>query len=186
MTPIFAICGPSGAGKDTLIAAALAARPDLHVVRRAITRPTEAGGEDFEGIDQPEFDARRSAGAFALHWQAHGLCYGIPASAQDARAAGHTVLFNGSRRMLAQAAQVFPGLHVILITAPTDVLARRLAARGRESEADIAARLARAPGFAPPPGLPATAIDNGGDLAAATAALLACLDLQDEPLRTAR
>lgn len=39
---LFAVVGPSGAGKDTLIAAALAARPDLAIVRRVITRPVEA------------------------------------------------------------------------------------------------------------------------------------------------
>ncbi len=40
---ITAIVGPSGAGKDTLIRGALAARPDLRLIRRVITRPTEAG-----------------------------------------------------------------------------------------------------------------------------------------------
>ena len=39
---LFAIVGPSGAGKDTLIQGALAARPGLSVVRRVITRPTSA------------------------------------------------------------------------------------------------------------------------------------------------
>ena len=52
---IFAVVGPSGAGKDTLIAGALRARPDLHLVRRVITRPTEAGGEAFEGVTGAEF-----------------------------------------------------------------------------------------------------------------------------------
>ena len=41
---IFAVVGPSGAGKDTLMAAAARARPDLHIVRRVITRPATAGG----------------------------------------------------------------------------------------------------------------------------------------------
>ena len=75
---IFAVVGPSGAGKDTLIQGALAARPDLRLVRRVITRPTDAGGEDFEGVTEDDFAARRRAGDFALHWQAHGLSYGIP------------------------------------------------------------------------------------------------------------
>ena len=78
---LFAIVGPSGAGKDTLIQGALAVRPGLSVVRRVITRPTSAGGEDFEGVTAAAFAARSKAGEFALTWQAHGLSYGIPKSA---------------------------------------------------------------------------------------------------------
>ena len=39
---LFAVVGPSGAGKDTLMAAA-AHRPGVALVRRVITRPAEAG-----------------------------------------------------------------------------------------------------------------------------------------------
>ena len=50
---IFAIVGPSGAGKDTLIEGALKQRPDLRLIRRVITRPTGAGGE-VAGVALPE------------------------------------------------------------------------------------------------------------------------------------
>ena len=65
---LFAVVGPSGAGKDTLMAAARAARPGLVLVRRVITRPESAGGEDFEGVGETEFALRLAAGDFALHW----------------------------------------------------------------------------------------------------------------------
>ncbi|MEI4469922.1 AAA family ATPase [Frigidibacter sp. MR17.24] len=168
MPPVFAVVGPSGAGKDTLLAALVAARPGLRVLRRVITRPEAAGGEPFEGVDAAEFARRRAAGAFALDWQAHGLSYGIPRLPPGAE----PVLFNGSRAMLAEAARVFPGLRVLLVTAPPAVLAERLAARGRESRAQIAARLARAGGYPMPEGLPVSPIDNGGALDAAVAAAL--------------
>ena len=42
---LFVVVGASGAGKDTLIAGALAADPRLHWARRVITRPAVAGGE---------------------------------------------------------------------------------------------------------------------------------------------
>ena len=63
---IFAIVGPSGAGKDTLLAGAMLARPDLRLVRRVITRPSDAGGEDFEGVTEAEFIQRQNRGEFAL------------------------------------------------------------------------------------------------------------------------
>ena len=168
---VYAVVGPSGAGKDTLLALALARRPDLRPVRRVITRPAEAGGEEFEGVDAAEFARRRDAGEFALHWRAQGLCYGLPAAAF---AAGGTPVFNGSRGMLRAAAAAFPGLRVIHVTAPADVLARRLTARGRESGEEIRRRLDRAV-LPLPPGLDVAVVENGGGLEPALAAFLGAL-----------
>jgi ribose 1,5-bisphosphokinase len=138
---IYAVVGPSGAGKDTLIEGALRARPDLHLARRVITRPTTAGGEAFDGVSDAEFAIRKARGDFALDWQAHGLCYGIPRS--ELIRPGD-VIFNGSRHALPAARATVPDLRVILVTAPDEVLAARLAARGRETPTDIASRLSRA------------------------------------------
>jgi ribose 1,5-bisphosphokinase len=160
---IFTVVGPSGAGKDTLIAAARRARPDLHVVRRVITRAEEAGGEPFEGVTEAEFAARRAAGGFALDWEAHGLHYGIPVSIDAAIAEGRDAIFNGSRAMLGAAWETFPGLSVILVTATVPVLASRLAARGRESRAEIAERLART-GYDVPYGIAVRVVENNGPL----------------------
>jgi ribose 1,5-bisphosphokinase len=171
MTDLFAIVGPSGAGKDTLIAGAIAARPDLTLVRRVITRPEAAGGEDFEGVSGAEFARRRDAGDFALDWQAHGLCYGLP-KAQLAMDGG--VIFNGSRAALPLALQRFPHLRVIVITAPDAILAQRLAARGRETEADIRQRLARA-AFTLPKDIPARIVTNDATPAEGVARLLSAL-----------
>ncbi|MDM7933424.1 phosphonate metabolism protein/1,5-bisphosphokinase (PRPP-forming) PhnN [Tabrizicola sp.] len=168
---IFAIVGPSGAGKDTLIEGALRLRPDLRLIRRVITRPTGAGGEDFEGVTETDFATRLSRGEFALHWQAHGLSYGIP-KAQLAAPGG--VIFNGSRAALPQAVQVFPNLRVILVTAPDTILAARLAARGRESEADIRQRLTRV-AFTLPAGITAETVVNDGALETGIVRLLATL-----------
>lgn len=179
----FAVVGPSGAGKDTLIAAARAARPDICVIRRVITRPEALGGEDFEGISPTDFDARRAAGNFALDWQAHGLRYGLPVSAAEAQAAGRDILFNASRAALPLAAQRFAPLVVVLVTAPVAVLAERLAARGREDRADIAARLERA-GFALPDGLEVRTVENDGPLAVGLVRFLAAL--QPTPVRGVR
>lgn len=163
MSGVFAIVGPSGAGKDTLLAAVAARLPGVHLVRRVITRPEAAGGEPFEGVSEAAFEMRRAAGGFALHWRAHGLRYGIPASVHARVAEGTPVLFNGSRAMLTQAAAVFPGLTVVHVTARPEVLAQRLAGRGRESAAEIAKRLERA-ALPLPDGLNRVEIDNSGAL----------------------
>ena len=132
------VVGPSGAGKDTLLAAAqqaLADDPRFRFVRRVITRPADAGGEAHEAVTPDEF-ARRE---FALQWHAHGLSYGIPA---DAVTDGDIAVANVSRTIIADASRRFP-VRVIEVTAPSHVLAARLASRGRESVTDVAQRLAR-------------------------------------------
>jgi ribose 1,5-bisphosphokinase len=168
---IVAVVGPSGAGKDTLLSALAATHPELVLVRRVITRPTEAGGEDFEGVTPTEFAARKARGDFALDWQAHGLCYGIEAAQIDPAKA---VVFNGSRGALLRARAVFPDIRVIVVTAPAEVLAERLAARGRESRTEIAARLERS-GYALPEGIAAQTVVNDGTVAQGVAALWALL-----------
>ena len=87
---IAAVVGPSGAGKDTLIEGALAAWPGLRLARRVITRPSDAGGEDFAGVTPAAFARMQQAGLFALDWQAHGLSYAIP---RDQLAGGRRHLF---------------------------------------------------------------------------------------------
>lgn len=168
---ITAIVGPSGAGKDTLIRKALASRPDLRLVRRVITRPTEAGGEDFEGVTPEDFARRSVRGDFALSWEAHGLSYGIP---KDQLAGPGDVIFNGSRGALTQAVRVLPGLRVILVTAPDIILAARLAARGRERSEDIRARLSRA-AFEMPEGIAFQTVVNDQSPEIGATRLLAAL-----------
>lgn len=160
---LFAVVGPSGVGKDTLMEAAQLRLPDLHLVRRVITRPASAGGETFEGVSPDAFAQRKARGEFALDWLAHGLSYGIPAQIDDLLAQGRDVVFNGSRGVLTEACAKYPQLQVLHITAAPEVLAARLAARGRESLDDIARRLKRAD-YALPAGLNVTTIHNDGAL----------------------
>lgn len=168
---IVAVVGPSGAGKDTLIAGALREEPGLRLVRRVITRPCDAGGEDFEGVTEADFAARQLQGDFALYWEAHGLRYGIP----RAQVTGPgIIIFNGSRVALPLAQARFPGLRVVLVTARDAVLAARLAARGRETTDNIRARLARA-AFTLPDGIDAVTVVNEGTPEQGVARFLAAL-----------
>jgi ribose 1,5-bisphosphokinase len=169
---LVAVVGPSGAGKDTLLAALCAQDDRFVLARRCITRPAEAGGEDHDAVSPAEFADLAAKGAFVMHWQAHGLHYGIPRGVLDRVAAGRMVLFNGSRAALPACRAACPALRVVMITAPQAVLAHRLAARGRESPAQIAARLDRA-ALRPPPG--AAVVVNDGPVAQGVARLAAAL-----------
>ncbi len=136
------VVGPSGAGKDTLIdgaRAALGGDARFRFVRRVATRPMEPGGE---AVSEKVFFARRDAGGFALHWRANGFHYGIPADIALDMAAARVVVVNISRALIAEAAQRFP-VRVVEVMAPPDILARRLAARGRQDAVDMARRLGR-------------------------------------------
>lgn len=96
------VVGPSGAGKDTLMGAAKAALaddPNFVFARRVITRDAMAELEDHDSIDPAGFEAAKAAGAFALSWEAHGLCYGVPIEIDDDIAAGRTLVMNGSRQI---------------------------------------------------------------------------------------
>ncbi len=169
------VVGPSGAGKDTLMEAARAALSGdarFRFVRRDITRPREAGGEDHTPVTPDIFAARLAAGAYALSWDAHGLRYGIPADIATDLAAGRVVVANVSRGVIAAAAARFP-VRVLEITAPPGVLAARLAARGRESEADIRQRLARVAAL--PEGVEVVTVQNDATVAEGTARVLAAL-----------
>jgi ribose 1,5-bisphosphokinase len=143
------VVGPSGAGKDTLIAGAgvrLAGDPTVVFPLRIVTRPASAA-EQHRTISDGDFTTAAEQGAFAFWWEAHGLKYALPAGIDDDNRAGRTVVCNVSRGIVAALRRRYAGVRVVLVTAPAEVLTTRLAARGRASDGDIARRIARA---APP------------------------------------
>jgi len=171
---LIAVVGPSGVGKDTVMAAMIAAEPRLRLVRRVITRPANAGGEVFDAVDIATFHSMQADGAFALSWSAHETLYGIPASIDGALRAGHDLVANLSRSVLSDAQTRFDQLHLVSLTAHQDVLADRLAHRGREDHAQIKRRLARA-GQDLPANIKVVEIDNSGPLDETVTAILAHL-----------
>lgn len=170
-----AVVGPSGAGKDTVMGHVrdrLEGDPRYVFARRVVTRDPN-GGEDHDCLDPAAFAAAEADGAYVLSWQAHGLGYGIPAAYGRMVDDGAVVIANLSRAVLPAARARFPRFRVLEITAPPAVLAARLKARGRESKAEIEARLAR--GEASVTGEDVATIDNGGALEAAVDAAVGVL-----------
>jgi phosphonate metabolism protein PhnN/1,5-bisphosphokinase (PRPP-forming) len=174
---LYLIVGPSGAGKDSLIAAArtiLGPRGTHIFPQRVITRAADAGGEDHIHVTPSDFAATAASGGFALAWGAHGLNYGISMEIESDLSSGRHVVANVSRTVLETARANHAPVRVLYVTAPTAVLAKRLTARGRESAADVTARLERA-GTTPPAGSDVTVLNNDRSLEAAVADFLAAL-----------
>ncbi|MFJ2980970.1 MULTISPECIES: phosphonate metabolism protein/1,5-bisphosphokinase (PRPP-forming) PhnN [unclassified Pseudomonas] len=168
------LIGPSGSGKDSLLDAA---RQDLMaagvlIARRVITRSAEAKGEAAQGVTPERFAAMRAAGEFAMHWQANGLQYGIPAQVDHWLAQGRSVLVNGSRAYLPEARKRYPDLLAVCLQVKPDVLRERLLARGRETIDEVEQRLARSARLQVDPDVTVHWLDNSGSLVAAVSALL--------------
>ncbi|HEY9058682.1 MAG TPA: phosphonate metabolism protein/1,5-bisphosphokinase (PRPP-forming) PhnN [Aurantimonas sp.] len=174
-----AVVGPSGAGKDSLLAiaaATLAPETGFFFPRRVVTRTALVDAEDHDSLTPAAFAAAETAGAFCLTWAAHGLSYGLPTEISKRLEAGETVVANVSRGALCDASKHFARLHVIEITAPRHLLVERIAARGRETPEEIVRRLGRPALLEVPLGVEAIhRIDNGGKIDAAAAAFVAIL-----------
>lgn len=171
---LIAVVGPSGVGKDSVMAGIHRAMPQMHLVRRVITRAPELGGEDYDAVTVPQFQQMAEDGAFAVHWGAHDLFYGLPVTIRYQLNKGTDCLANFSRKALAEAAEKFPRFLVLNITAQPETLAKRLAGRGRENEEEIAKRLAQADKPLPE-GLDVIHLSNDGPLQQTVARAVAAL-----------
>ncbi|MBA4742288.1 MAG: phosphonate metabolism protein/1,5-bisphosphokinase (PRPP-forming) PhnN [Azoarcus sp.] len=164
---LFYLIGPSGAGKDSLICYArrrIGGAP-VRFARRYITREADAGDEQHVAVSRSDFARMLDSGLFAMHWRANGLEYGIGIEIDAWLVAGLNVVVNGSRAYLDVAAQRYPTLCPVLVEVADEVLAERLIARGRETPADIRARIARNRALPRPEHPALELIHNDGELA---------------------
>lgn len=142
---LFYLIGPSGAGKDALLTYAreqINGHLPILFAHRYITRPSQAGGENYIALTQAEFDQRQQLGLFALTWQSHHNSYGIGIEIESWMKAGVNTVVNGSREHLPVASQRFPDMRVILLEVSVDTIRQRLEQRGRETAEEIDARIA--------------------------------------------
>lgn len=139
------VVGPSGAGKDSILAGAkaqCAGRSTFIFPRRIVTRPATAD-ENHISVSQSGFDEAMRRGAFALCWQAHGLKYGLPISIDTDIRSGRTVVCNASRGVVESSRLRYRHVTSMLITARADLLAARLIGRSRDSDGLLAERIER-------------------------------------------
>jgi guanylate kinase len=146
---LYIISAPSGAGKTSLVKALLAARPGLVVSVSHTTRTPrahEVDGRDYQFVTAERFAGLVAAGAFLEHAQVFDNHYGTGREQVEAKlAAGHDVLLEIDWQGARQVRKASPGCISIFILPPSRAaLEQRLRARGTDSDAVIARRLADA------------------------------------------
>jgi ribose 1,5-bisphosphokinase len=177
MAHLIYLMGPSGSGKDSLLAALRADADNAPLVaHRYITRPADAGCENHIALSEPEFLRRRAKGLFALDWQAHQHYYAFGIEVDLWLLQGIDVVVNGSRAHLPQAQQRYGAqLLPVCLQVSTDILRQRLQNRGRESADQIEQRLVRAAEYQQHLPTHCRLLDNDGNLDDTLAALFALL-----------
>lgn len=180
---LFYLMGPAGSGKDTLLRCCRERLVDSRclIAPRYITREPDLLGENHLCLSDAEFDQRVSLGVFALHWGANGHRYGIGLEIDRWLAMDLDVLVNGSRGHLEHArARYGERLVPLLLQVRPETLRQRLIARGRESTAQIAARVERAQRLAAKTPANVRLIDNDRELEQAIGKLLGAILNRDE------
>jgi guanylate kinase len=144
------ISGPSGVGKGTVVRALLARRPDLTFSVSVTTRearPGEVDGLHYRFVTDAQFDRLIDEGRL-LEWARlyGGHRSGTPASVVDeALTDGRDVLMEVDVQGAASVREKLPDAILVFLQPPSEEeLARRLRARGTESQPELERRLAEA------------------------------------------
>jgi guanylate kinase len=146
---LFIVAAPSGAGKSSIVNACLARDPAIRLsvsfTSRA-PRPGERHAEHYHFVSADAFQSMVAAGDFFEHARVHGDWKGTARqSVEPQLAAGHDVLleidWQGARQVRRQ---VPDAVSVFILPPSREALEQRMRARGQDSEAVIAQRLAAA------------------------------------------
>ena len=149
---LIVLSSPSGAGKSTISRMLLESDPEISMSVSATTRPMRPGevdGVDYHFVDDAEFDRMITEGEFVEWAPVFGHRYGTPkAPVKAALKAGRDILFDidwqGTQQL--QAAMGEDLVRIFILPPSMAELERRLHARGTDSDAVIADRMARATG----------------------------------------
>ncbi len=146
---LFVLSGPSGVGKDALMARLKERRFPLCFAVTATTRrrrPGETHGVDYLFVSNDEFD-RMIARDELLEWAVvHGNRYGVPrAQVRDVLQSGQDILMRVDVQGAATIRSKVPGAVLIFLEPPSlDALVERMTKRGSESADEFALRITNA------------------------------------------
>jgi guanylate kinase len=143
------LSGPSGVGKSTVVTRLRELDPAVWVSVSVTTRPPRPGevdGEAYYFVDAVEFDRMVAAGEFLEHDDHFGSRYGTPRQpVLEHLAAGVPTLLEIDLAGARQVRRAMPEARLVFLAPPSGAdLIARLQRRRTESEAEMAARLARA------------------------------------------
>ena len=143
---VFIISGPSGSGKDTVLAELFRNKPDLKFSISSITRgmrPGEREGEKYHFISREEFEEMIEIDRLLEHNEFVGNYYGTPREpVESAIADGFDIIIEVDVNGAAQIRKKLPEAVSIFIMPPSFCeLKRRLVGRGTDSAEAIKKRL---------------------------------------------
>jgi guanylate kinase len=145
---LFIVSAPSGAGKSSLVKAALAEDKRLALSVSYTTRAPRAGetnGREYHFVDRKTFDAMLQRGDFLESAEVHGNRYGTSQSwIEEARSRDLDILLEIDWQGAQQVRKAFSDAVSIFILPPPPVLAQleqRLRGRGQDPEEAIQRRL---------------------------------------------
>jgi guanylate kinase len=148
-TVLTVLSGPSGVGKDTVVAELRREHPHVWLSVSCTTRPPRPGetpGVEYNFVSREEFSAMIERGELLEYADFAGNLYGTPRQPvlERLQAGVPTLLvieLQGARQVRA----IMPEAFLVFLAPPSfEVLAERLSGRGTESPEVIATRLARA------------------------------------------
>ena len=144
---LFVVSGPSGVGKDSVMAHLRAAHPEIEKTVSATTRsprPGEAEGVNYYYRSEEEFKRLIDAVEVLEYNYFNGHYYGtLRAEVEKRIAAGKLVLLNIDVHGAANIKRLYPGATIIFLLPPSAAeLEARLRGRGTDSEESIQQRLA--------------------------------------------
>lgn len=148
---LFTVSAPSGAGKTSLVRAAVAADAHLQVSVSHTTRPMRPGeinGQNYHFVDQSTFLQARDQGDFFEWAEVFGNLYGTSrAHVEELLGRGNDVILEIDWQGARQVKAALPECCTICIIPPSVAsLQSRLNDRGQDDDNTIARRMAEARG----------------------------------------